>query len=170
MSKYTNEFKLKVVKYCTEQHHSYVEASNNFNIPSAENVRQWCKKYELHGPAGLLKNEKTSYSGEFKQSVVEYMHTNHLSASETAMYFNFGNANHVLKWERIYCEEGPQGLYIERRGRNRNMSSKTRKKKLSEENEEDLIEEVKRLRMENAYLKKLQALVQERTKPKHPKK
>ena len=83
MSKYTNEFKLKVVKYCTEQHHSYVEASNNFNIPSAENVRQWCKKYELHGPAGLLKNEKTSYSGEFKQSVVEYMHTNHLSASET---------------------------------------------------------------------------------------
>ena len=50
------------------------------------------------------------------------------------------------------------------------MSSKPRKKKLSKENEEDLIEEVQRLRMENAYLKKLQALVQKRTKPKHPKK
>ena len=50
------------------------------------------------------------------------------------------------------------------------MSSKPRKKKLSKEVEEDLIAENQRLRMENAYLKKLQALVQERTKPKHPKK
>lgn len=48
------------------------------------------------------------------------------------------------------------------------MSSKPRKKQLSKE--KDLIEEVQRLRMENAYLKKLQALVQERTKPKQSKK
>ena len=50
------------------------------------------------------------------------------------------------------------------------MSSKPREKKLSKKNEENLIEEVQRLRMENAYLKKLQALVQERTKPKQMKK
>lgn len=50
------------------------------------------------------------------------------------------------------------------------MSSKPRKKKLSKDVEEDLIAEVQRLRMENAYLKKLQALVQERTKPKQLKK
>ena len=41
-------------------------------------------------------------------------------------------------------------------------SDKQRKKKLSKETEEDLIAEVQRLRMENEYLKKLQALVQER--------
>lgn len=169
MSKYSNEFKLNVVKYCIEQHHSYGEASNKFNIPSIENVRQWCKKYELHGPAGLLKNQKASYSGEFKQSVVEYMHTNHLSAIETAMHFNFGNANHVLKWERIYYEEGPQGLYIERRGKSKNMSSKPRKKKNVNENE-DLLKEVQYLRMENEYLKKLNALVQERIKRENKKK
>ena len=98
------------------------------------------------------------------------MHTNHLSATETAIHFNLGTHSVVLKWERIYYEEGPQGLYKERRGRNKNMSSKPRKKKLSKEKEEDLIEEVQRLRMENAYLKKLQALVQERTKPKQSKK
>ena len=170
MSKYSNEFKLEVVKYCIEQHHSYGEASNNFNIPSIENIRQWCKKYELHGPAGLLKNEKASYSGEFKQSVVEYMHTNHLSATETAIHFNFGNANHVLKWERIYYEEGPQALYEERRGRIKKMSSKPRRKKLSKEVEEDLIAENQRLRMENEYLKKLNALVQERINRENKKK
>ena len=98
------------------------------------------------------------------------MHTNHLSATMTATKFNLANENTVLRWERIYYEEGPQGLYVEKRGKKKNMSVKPRKKKLSKENEEDLIEEVQRLRMENAYLKKLQALVQKRTKPKHPKK
>ena len=44
------------------------------------------------------------------------------------------------------------------------------KKKLSKEVEEDLIEEVQRLRMENAYLKKLQALIQKRTKLKQERK
>lgn len=117
-----------------------------------------------------IRNQKTSYSGEFKQNVVEYMHSNHLSGLETAIHFNLANENVPNKWERIYYEEGPQALYEEHRGKNKNMSSKPRKKKLSKENEEDLIEEVQRLRMENAYLKKLQALVQERTKPKQSKK
>jgi len=98
------------------------------------------------------------------------MHDNHLSCQEASHHFNLGCVSVVSKWERIYYEEGPQALYEERRGRNKNMSSKPRKKKILKENEEDLIEEVQRLRMENAYLKKLQALVQERTKPKQSKK
>lgn len=106
----------------------------------------------------------------FKQNVVEYMHTNHLSATETANYFKLGNHSVVLKWERIYYEEGPQGLYIERRGRNKNMNSKPKKKKIDKEIEEDLMAENQRLRMENEYLKKLNALVQERIKRENKKK
>lgn len=170
MSKYSNEFKLEVVKYCIEGHHGFKSTADYFNIPAKITVQKWCRKYQAHGDKGLLKNLKTSYSGEFKQNVIEYMHTNHLSSFETAIHFNLANDTVVSKWERIYYEEGPQALYEERRGRNKNMSSKPRKKKLSKENEEDLIEEVQRLRMENAYLKKLQALVQERTKPKQSKK
>ena len=75
MSKYSNEFKLEVVKYCIENHHSVNHAAKSFNIPSTTLIYGWVKKYKEHGPAGLLKNEKISYSGEFKQSVVEYMHT-----------------------------------------------------------------------------------------------
>ena len=170
MSKYSNEFKLEVIKYCIEEHHGYGSTAKYFNIPSREMVRRWCKHYEIHGVVGIVKNKNNKYDGEFKQKVVEYMHENHLSASETAIYFNLPQEGAVLKWERIYYEEGPQGLYLERRGRRKNMSSKPRKKKISKENEEDLIAEVQRLRMENAYLKKLQALVQERTKPKQSRK
>ena len=102
--------------------------------------------------------------------MIEYMHDNHLSCQEVTNHFNLGSVSVVSKWERIYYEEGPQSFYEEHRGRKKNMSSKPRKKKLSKENEEDLIEEVQKLRMENAYLKKLQALVQERIKPKQSKK
>ena len=169
MSKYSNEFKLKVIKYYLENHHSYTECCRKFNIPSKEPIRRWVHKYELYGVEGIIKQLKSSYDGNFKQNVVEYMHNNHLSAFETANHFNLGNADVVLRWERIYYEEGPQCLYIERRGRSKNMSSKP-KKKLSKEVEEDLIAENQRLRMENEYLKKLNALVQERIKRENKKK
>lgn len=168
MGKFSNEFKLEVIQYYLKNG-GLKRTANHFNIGSDLTVTRWVKKYQKHGPAGLLKNIY-KYDGKFKQDVVEYMHDNHLSLNETAMHFNLGNHDIVGKWERIYYEEGPQALYEERRGRNKNMSSKPSKKKLSKENEEDLIEEVQRLRMENAYLKKLQALVQERTKPKQSKK
>lgn len=168
MSKYSNEFKLKVINYCINEHHGYADAEKHFGV-NHESLRKWIKKYQEHGTVGLIKNN-IKYDGSFKQNVVEYMHNNHLSLAETCIKFNLGNHNIVGKWERIYYEEGPQALYEERRGRKRNMSSKPRKKKLSKEVEEDLIAENQRLRMENAYLKKLQALVQERTKPKQSKK
>lgn len=169
MSKYSNEFKLEVVKYCVEGNHSTRGAARDFKMPSHTSLKEWIKKYKKHGPEGLIKQPKSSYSGDFKQSVVEYMHNNHLSATETAIQFRVQTAV-VLKWERIYYEEGPQGLYIERRGRSKNMSSKPKKKNLNKEVEEDLIAENQRLRMENEYLKKLNALVQERIKRENKKK
>jgi transposase len=162
MSKYTNEFKIKVVKYCIEEHHSLRDAAKKFGIPSHTAVKEWIRKYKEHGTEGILKQLKSSYSGDFKLSVVEYMHCNHISATETAVHFRT-QPSVVLKWERIYYEEGPQALYRDNRGRKSKMSSdKPTKKKLSKETEEDLIAEIQRLRMENDYLKKLQALVQER--------
>lgn len=168
MSKYSNEFKLEVIKYYKEGH-GFLTTAKYFNIPAMSTVQKWVRKYDSNGTQGLMKNLKISYSGEFKQNVIEYMHTNHLSCLETAICFNLAGDYVVSKWERIYYEEGPQGLYIERRGKSKNMSAKS-KKKLSKEVEEDLISENQRLRMENEYLKKLNALVQERIKRENKKK
>ena len=169
MSKYSNKLKLEVVKYCIDGCHGYRDAAKHFNIQSQYTVAKWLRKYKEHGPDGLIRNN-IIYNGEFKQNVVEYMHNNHLSLMETCIKFNIGDHTVVGNWERIYYEEGPQGLYLERRGRNKEMSSKPEKKKLSKENEKDLIAEIQQLRMENAYLKKLNALVQERIKRENPKK
>ena len=170
MSKYSNELKLKVIKYYLEEYQSYSECCKKFNIPSATSIKTWVKKYELHGIEGIYKRLKSSYDGNFKQNVIEYMHANHLSATQTANHFKLGATDVVLKWERIYYEEGPRGLYEERRGRPQKMKFKENKKKLNKDIEEDLIAENQRLRMENEYLKKLNALVQERIKRENKKK
>ena len=100
------------------------------------------------------------YTPEFKIKVVETMQKEKLSYSEAAREFDVSNHNRVADWERIYLEEGKEGLYVERRGR----KSTGRPPKLKKEVEEDLITEVQRLRAENAYLKKLNALVYERVR------
>lgn len=64
--------------------------------------------------------------------------------------------------ERIYLEEGALALFKDNRGRSKGMENKNHKKPpLSEQIKEDLISENQRLRMENEYLKKLNALIQE---------
>lgn len=169
MSKFWNQFKLEVVEYYINGNGGYSAISKQFGV-NHEVLRRWVKKYQQHGPEGLLKQKLSSYSGDFKVYVVEYMHNNHLSLAETAFQFRLGSNTIVSKWERIYYEEGPQAVYKERRGRRKNMSSKPRKNKLPKDTEKDLIAEVQQLRMENEYLKKLNALVQERIKQENKKK
>ena len=76
---------------------------------------------------------------------------------------------YVSKWERIYNEKGPHALFEERRGRCKKMESKQEIKKTTDMSQKELINEVEYLRMENAYLKKLNALVQKRNQQKEKK-
>ena len=105
------------------------------------------------------------YTPEFKQLVVETMRKERLSICETMRRFEINDHGIIERWERIYLEEGPEGLAIERRGRkNSSWSSK-----LSKAVEEDLIAENQRLRAEIDYLKNLQALVLEEERRQHRK-
>lgn len=102
------------------------------------------------------------YSAEFKIGVIMDMRKHHLGYRETVRKYwdiNKGQEQNYIKqiqrWERIYLEEGAEGLMKERRGR----GSKGRPPKLDKKTEEDLIAENQRLRMEIEYLKKLSTLV-----------
>ena len=93
------------------------------------------------------------YTPEFKIKVVETIQKEKLSYHEAARQFEISDHKLVAAWERIYLEEGAEGLQTERRGR----KSTGRPPKLKKEVDEDLIAEVQRLRAENDYLKKLNA-------------
>ena len=80
--------------------------------------------------------------------VIETMKKEHLSIYAAMQEFGINDHKIIERWERIYLEEGPEGLAIERRGR----SSKGRPpKQLPKQVEENLLAEVQRLRAENDY-------------------
>ncbi len=108
------------------------------------------------------------YSAEFKIGVIMDMLEHHMGYRETARKYwgvsrgeDLNYMNNVIRWERIYIEEGAEGLMKERRGRacSTGGTRKGRPPKLDKKVEEDLIAENQRLRMEIEYLKKLSALV-----------
>ena len=161
MTKYSYDEKLEAVLRVVDEKMSQRESAKILGAVRGQ-LQGWIKLYEQFGSEGLLMKHGT-YTGDFKVSVIEYMHNNHLSVFETAAKFGIPAHSTLLNWERRYYEEGPLGLLQEKRGRKSKMSSdKPGKNKLDKKTEEDLITEVQRLRMENEYLKKLQALVQER--------
>ena len=104
------------------------------------------------------------------------MREHHLSYGETMRkYFPHlapRGIGFLKQWERIYLEEGIEGLAKENRGRPTvNGKKRGRPPKLDKQVEEDLIAENQRLRMEIEYLKKLSALVlaEEQKNGKRPK-
>ncbi len=114
---------------------------------------------------GKTRRKNRSYSAEFKISVIMDMRKHRLGYRETMRkYFphlNERSISFLKQWERIFLEEGADGLMKERRGKASAASGsrKGRPPKLDPKVEEDLIAENQRLRMEIEYLKKLSALV-----------
>ena len=113
-------------------------------------------------------SKQKRYSTEFKMCVIMDMREHHLGYNETVRkYWDISKGQEdnyksvVKRWERIYLEEGVEGLMKERRGIacKASGSNKGRPPKLDRKVEEDLIAENQRLRMEIEYLKKLSALV-----------
>ena len=113
-----------------------------------------------------MSKKKKNYSPEFKIGVIMDMREHHLGYKETVRkYWDISKGqednykNIVKRWERIFLEEGAEGLMKERRGNSNTSGKRGRPPKLDRKVEEDLIAENQRLRMEIEYLKKLSALV-----------
>ncbi len=159
---YPPELRLEIVEKYLEGNISYNRLADEYHVPESC-IGLWKELYVEHGLAGLDISGK-NYSGEFKVSVIEYMHTTGASKRKTAAHFKIASPKSIATWERIYNEQGPDALYKERKGRPEKMGKKNSNKQKNNDKNKDLLEELERLRMENEYLKKLNALVQKREK------
>jgi transposase len=124
---------------------------------SQQLVRQSLERYREHGLAAFSK-KKNTYSKEEKLQVVKYMHSQHLSCTQTGIKFGINGSSTVWEWERRYLENGISGLEPKKKGKR----PKSQKPKRVLTQLEQLLVENERLRAENEYLKKLNALVTER--------
>lgn len=80
--------------------------------------------------------------------------------------FNIASHSTILSWQRSLELHGMDALQPKKKGRTsmKKESNKRKNQTLVEGSIQALHSEVKRLRMENAYLKKLNALVQNKEK------
>lgn len=128
-------------------------------------LRRWVRSYQVHGAAGL-RHSPRHYDSRFKLAVLRRMWREGLSFGQTALLFDIRNASHLKRWEEQYHAGGSRGLVPRPGGRPAAMTvTKPPKPKPSgapdeERSREELLKELEYLRAENAYLKKLDALIQ----------
>ena len=138
----------------------YINTANKFGINKSV-VGMLVAQYQQNGLEGLYHRNGT-YSGEFKLNVLQFQQQKKLSDKDTAVYFKIPNCGTICTWRKKYLTGGYELLCRDGRGKPKNMATKKSKKNTEPKTElEKLREEVEWLRMENAILKKLNALIQE---------
>ena len=164
MTKFSEEFKAKMVQERISGK-TFKAISAEFGV-GEKTVIEWCARYEAGGTDQLLRVNRR-YTPEFKKKVIEFRWEHRLSLMQTAAQFKIPNGSIVDQWEHKYLERGMSGLVPKKKGRPSKMPKKPKKKE-DLTRLEQLEAEIAQLRMENEFLKKLDALVQQRKK--QPKK
>ena len=165
--KYSKEFKLECVRKYMEG--VYIEAPPGFRDRDnfMNMVRRWSRIYGSLGEVGLERGKPT-LDVEQRLNLIQRVENGESYQSAT---LSAGiQTDLLIKWHKIYKESGINGLQSLKRGRPRMDKKKPEKKKDSEKTKEELLEELEYVRAENEYLKKLNALVQERKAREQKKK
>jgi transposase len=157
MSKYSKAEKIAAIQE-VEKGVNFKDVVRRYHIDA--DVLSYCLKlYMEHGVEGL-QSHAYNWTAEQKYQVLAYMHENQLSCNETGIKFGISGSSTIWQWERKYLENGIEGLENKKKGRRPGVQKpKPPKTRLEELEEENL-----NLRIENEYLKKLNALVAEREK------
>lgn len=165
--KFSLRQKLSAVRSIIAGRESCLSAARK--IGSKENtIQRWLRLYKQHGVNGL-KVRNGSYDGDFKVRVVRHMLKNKLSSIQTAVFFAIPQDHVVGRWLKLYECFGAAGLLKENSGSKKSQMGKKIKKKKNgfsavkpaDARTAALEKEVEYLRAENAFLKKLDALIQQ---------
>jgi transposase len=165
--RYSAAFKIRIAKAYLGGGVGHKALAGKHGIDFAK-VRLWAKLYKAHGTRGLAR-KYSYYSAKFKLAVLRRMWADGLSYYDTAAIFNIRTPSWLATWERLYREGGIRALEPGKRGRPKAVTDPKEtpsRRSDAERSPEELIAELNQLRMENAYLKKLDALVRARRPPK----
>jgi transposase len=166
MTKFSFEVKLKAVQMYLSGIGSTTIA-RRLGIKERNSVLMWVARYREFGTQGLeIRQPKYDYGGEFKLQVLNWRKQHKASFTTTAIHFDISNIGTIVNWQKRLDQYGKEALFT-RRGRAKHMTTNHNRqasKQLSEL--ERLKAENRALKVENEYLKKLEALVQHRVQSK----
>jgi len=169
VTKYSYEFKKKVVQAYLNGEGGCEYLSKKYNVSHYETVRRWVKAYKEFGDNGLVRSrQNNNYSFQFKLSVVELYLSSEVSYQELALSQGIHNQSLIARWVNDFRIAGPDALRPKKKGRKKTLDikelknpSKPIEEKLvdtSVEHIKELEDELLKLRIENAYLKELRRL------------
>jgi transposase len=164
MAKYSDEFKLMVVKEYLDGPLGLKLLVRKYDIKSHTQLSNWVNVYQKYGAIGLSRKKKHEiYSVQFKLDVLSFMERTGASRAETALHFGLTNPPMISSWNKKFLEGGVEALdnpkgrpamsdkakSVNKIKQTAQQDEMTREQKLERENE--------LLRLEVAYLKKLKA-------------
>lgn len=160
MSKHNRQLKLELASSTMNTGSRALSAQSGI---ADRQIRYWASVYKIHGQQSFLHKEKP-YSFEFRCHVVKTMLTNGWSIGYTSAFFDLSSPGSLFVWHKRYISGGFNNLKRRKKGREPMKKEPASKKPKSPDTmtEKELREELEYLRAENAVLKKLEALAQEK--------
>lgn len=163
MAKYSHEVRVKVVMEI-EHGASIKYAAQKYGVSRALALG-WYRRYQKGGIEEVIRTNET-YSADFKRIAVEYLLANDVSLDKAAVALGIPNQSSLWSWKRKFLAGGAAALLDKQKGGPVKLPKKPDKSAKPMSKEEQYEARIKELEMENAYLKKLNALVSEREKSK----
>ncbi|MCH4008504.1 transposase [Companilactobacillus sp.] len=164
MTKYSYQFKLKVVKDYQEGGVSYLDLAIKYSVPHST-IRDWVHHFEINGMSGIkVRRGHSKHTQDFKLSVVDYYQTHDVGNIKVPLTLIYPEVRSKIGYIGIE-KNGIVGLRTKTRGR-KPMSKKPKKrKKLSPTKEKACKQEITDLKtklyyaeMDRKFLKTLKTL------------
>ena len=165
MRRYTDREKVAAAAdYCRDGCLGLRQVARRHGV-DVSSLRLWVAAYRIHGAAGVKTKKRKLYSAKFKLTVLQRMHEQDLSIRQVSALLDIKKSGHdrplaaslraggfaalhphngIRKFAMVKQAESPTAKGLEDETRTR----------------QELIDELRQLRMENAYLKNLKALAQ----------
>lgn len=163
MAKLKAHEKVRAVRRYLEGKESQKANAKSIGVSKAI-LQTWIKQYQHHGESSFEKTYAT-YSADYKLMVLNHITEHGTSLREAAAVFHIPTHTLISSWKSQLETDGVDALIPKKKGRpSMKEDKKDEKPAPAEGSVEALQAEVERLRMENAYLKKLNAIVQSKGK------
>ncbi|KXY01161.1 DNA-binding protein [Bacillus cereus] len=160
--KYKFELKRNAVEHYLSTSDSFKLTAQKYQV-SISLLKEWVARTREQGIESL--NSKcTRYDIQFKMEVLNFMNNTGASPLQAAAMFNVPSPRTVRKWRSMLESQGIDALRKTSKGYStvKKKQAIAPKKKQNINSQNDLQKEIEYLRMENAYLKKLHALIQQK--------
>ncbi|WP_128880088.1 IS3-like element IS1397 family transposase [Shigella dysenteriae] len=161
--KHSFEVKLAAVNHYLAGHAGIISTAKLFQL-SHTSLSHWINLFLLHGPLALDCRHRRSYSPEDKLCVVLYALGHSESLPRVAARFNIPSHNTVKNWIKGYRKSGNEAFIRRRKEKSMTRSDDTHENEANMTPEE-MKNELRYLRAENAYLKAMQEHLLEKKPP-----